>query len=101
MLFNCPVSIVNLLLSEVLLLGFADRGALGAGTDIAQVIPGVDAMLVSVIPEETDGVLADGLGLRGPRGRLEHGQLAGILFGLFPGLAVGFGALELRSLDVG
>src|SRR5271157_2604171 len=44
---------------------------------LAQELPGIDAVLVAVVPREADGVLAHRLDLRGPRGGLKHRQRSG------------------------
>src|SRR5271166_1095271 len=45
-----------------------------AGTPFAQELPGVNAVLVAVVPGEANSVLADGFNFGRPRQRLKDGQ---------------------------
>jgi hypothetical protein len=69
------------------------RFALFTRADVAQKLPGIDSQFVSVVEEEADSVFADGSGLGGLGGGLEHGERAGSLFGGIAGIASLLGAL--------
>jgi len=69
------------------------RLALFAGADFAEVLPGIQAEVVIVVPVELNGVFADGFGGNGLGSGFEHGQRARCGFGRLAGLASGFVAL--------
>lgn len=52
--------------------------AFGTGAKSSQEVPGVDAVLMAVVPAELDRVLADTAGLEGFRGGFEHRQGPGL-----------------------
>ena len=56
--------------------GVAGGAAFFAGAPVAEVVPGVDSVLVAVVPTEADGVVADLGDFGGTELRLEHLQRA-------------------------
>jgi len=76
---------------------FSHKGTFAALATAAQIIPGVDAAGVAVLPVELDCVAADGLRAGRLHGRGIHGQDGG-----WPGLWLPyFTAIRLALLDAG
>src|SRR5512147_639055 len=75
----------------------AQAGALAAGAELAQEIPGEDAVLVAVAPVEADGVAAHALGGGSLGRRSKHGQGAGCWLGTLAGFAVLLDALVVAQ----
>src|SRR5215470_4228601 len=69
------------------------RLALVAGTDLPQKVPRVNSEVVTVVPVELDGVLADTFGGEWSGGGLEHRQCTRRGFRRFPRGASGLAAL--------
>lgn len=59
------------------LLFFTRRFALGTRAMVAQKLPGIDAMLMAVVPLKADGILAHGRDIVRPDRRMVHRQCSG------------------------